>query len=296
MRGAKPIKEEVKAIDFWNFDEQNKLFFRHEKQLHDHIGQFLRPHRLRYFALRWFIKGGGTLLLDHVPYDIRPNTFMFAGPTQISSFQRPKVQGDYEIKVIAFDHSLVSMMDFDESTLLMLSGTASHLCYQMTASQVEVLSHYFALIENEYNNPPNNQRDQILAYLIKALLLQAIRANDGNNKLTKNTEYDNLYKEFLEALEEHFKEKHTLSEYADLLNVNNKRLSRACLAITNITPGKIIQRRLDYEAKRLLYYTTNNVKEIGYHLGFKDPAHFNKFFKNINGYNPGDVRKESPSA
>ncbi|MEQ8711835.1 MAG: AraC family transcriptional regulator [Cyclobacteriaceae bacterium] len=295
MRGAQPIKEAVKAINFWNFDEQNKLFVHHQTEPHNRIGEFLRPHRLRYFAIRWFINGGGTLLLDHVPYDIRPNTFMLAGPTQISSFQRPKVQSDYEIKVIAFDHSLVSMMDFDESTMLMLSGTASHLFYQMTDAQLEIMRHYFTLIEKEYANAPNNQRDQILAYLIKALILQAIRANDGSNKLTKNTEYNNLYREFLEALEEHFKEKHTLSEYADLLNVNDKRLSRACKAITNVTPGKIIQRRLDYEAKRLLYYTTNNVKEIGYHLGFKDPAHFNKFFKNINGYNPGALRKPTPN-
>ncbi len=295
MRGAKPIKEGVKAIDFWNFDEQNKLFVRHEKEIRDGLRQFLRPHRLRYFAIRWFIKGGGNLFLDHIPYKIKPNTFMLAGPTQISSFEGQEFQEDYEIKIIAFDHSLVSMMDFDESTMLMLSGTASHLFYQMTASQIEILGHYFALIEKEYNNPPNNQRDQILAYLIKALILQAIRANDGSNKLAKNTEYNNLYREFLEALEEHFKEKHTLSEYADLLNVNDKRLSRACKAITNVTPGKIIQRRLDYEAKRLLYYTTNNVKEIGYHLGFKDPAHFNKFFKNINGYNPGALRKPTPN-
>lgn len=293
MRGAKPIKEEVSAINFWNFDEQNKLFVSHQKELHDRIHQFLRPHRLRYFALRWFLKGGGTLYIDHIPYQIRPNTFMLAGPSQISSFERPEKPTGFEAKIIAFDHSLVSMMDFDESTILMLTGTASHIFFQMTEEQITTVEHYFWLIEKEYQNPTNAQRDQILAYLIKALILQAIRANDGRNQLTKNAEYENLYKEFLESLEEHFKEKHTLSEYAELLNVNEKRLSRACQSITNITPGKIIQRRLDYEAKRLLYYTSNNVKEIGYHLGFKDPAHFNKFFKNINGYNPGAVRKQA---
>ncbi len=292
MRGVKPIKEEVKVINFWNFDENNRLFFRHQTELHNRVGEFVRPHRLKYFAVRWFIQGTTTLYLDHVPYHIKPNTFMLAGPSQISAFEPLTEGGGFETKTVAFDHNLVSMMDFDEKTVLMLSGTASHLFFHMPEDHVDSLSHFFHLIEKEYQEPSSIERDQILAYLIKALILQAIRVNGGRNKLTSNSEYENLYKQFLEALEAHFTDKHTLSEYAALLNVNEKRLSRACQAITKTTPGKIIHRRLDYEAKRLLYYTSNNVKEIGYHLGFKDPAHFNKFFKKMNGYNPGTLRKQ----
>ena len=46
------------------------------------------------------------------------------------------------------------------------------------------------------------------------------------------------------------------------------------------------------EAKRCLIYTAMSVAEIGYALGFDDPAYFSRFFSKRTGLPPGRLRPE----
>jgi AraC-like DNA-binding protein len=95
---------------------------------------------------------------------------------------------------------------------------------------------------------------------------------------------------YLELLNKNYCEKRYVADYTELLAVSEKTLNRACQAIAKSTASQIIQQRVNFEAKRLLFTSTNTVKEIGFHLGFKDPAHFNKFFKNRNKITPREFR------
>jgi AraC-like DNA-binding protein len=46
------------------------------------------------------------------------------------------------------------------------------------------------------------------------------------------------------------------------------------------------------EAKRMGIHTDLTSKEIAFSLGFDDPAHFSKFYKNITGSSFSDFRAE----
>jgi AraC-like DNA-binding protein len=48
--------------------------------------------------------------------------------------------------------------------------------------------------------------------------------------------------------------------------------------------------KLILEAKKLLVNSSMSIKEILYSLNFKDPAYFNKFFKNKAGETPSQFR------
>ena len=45
----------------------------------------------------------------------------------------------------------------------------------------------------------------------------------------------------------------------------------------------MILNRIMLEAKRFATYSETSVKEVAYNLGFEDPAHFSKLFKNQEG-------------
>ncbi len=47
------------------------------------------------------------------------------------------------------------------------------------------------------------------------------------------------------------------------------------------------------EAKRLAMYSDANMKMVAYALGFEDPSHFSKFFKNAAGLNFSEYKKKS---
>ncbi|MCD8194276.1 MAG: helix-turn-helix domain-containing protein [Tannerellaceae bacterium] len=53
-----------------------------------------------------------------------------------------------------------------------------------------------------------------------------------------------------------------------------------------------IQYEIILQAKRLLYYTTMNIKEIAHTLGYEDHAYFTRLFTKVADMSPGQFRKK----
>jgi AraC-like DNA-binding protein len=82
-----------------------------------------------------------------------------------------------------------------------------------------------------------------------------------------------------DAIELHFKSKHSPGEYAELLYVTPRSLAKITKLHLNKTPGELISERIIIEAKRELYFTSKSVKEIAWELGYEDEYYFSRFFK-----------------
>ena len=54
--------------------------------------------------------------------------------------------------------------------------------------------------------------------------------------------------------------------------------------------GLVFDRQVQ-EARRLLIFTAASINEIGYRLGFNDPAYFSRFFTRETGTTPGRYRR-----
>jgi AraC family transcriptional activator of pobA len=74
------------------------------------------------------------------------------------------------------------------------------------------------------------------------------------------------------------------------LSVHVNHLNRAIRITTGKTTTEHIFDRLISEAKALLKHTNWNISEIGYCLGFEEPAHFNHFFKKQTSLTPSAFR------
>ena len=82
------------------------------------------------------------------------------------------------------------------------------------------------------------------------------------------------------------------SDYAKQLNIHTNHLNRAVKEIMGRTTSEIINERLIQEAKILLRYTSLNIAEIAYLLGFNEAAYFTNFFKKQTNQTPTNFRKE----
>ncbi len=80
-------------------------------------------------------------------------------------------------------------------------------------------------------------------------------------------------------------------DFATQLVVHVNHLNRAIKETTGKTTTDVIAERLVMEAKSLLKHTDWNVSEIGYCLGFEEPAHFNNFFKKQTQVTPSVFRR-----
>jgi AraC family transcriptional regulator, transcriptional activator of pobA len=79
-------------------------------------------------------------------------------------------------------------------------------------------------------------------------------------------------------------------DFAEQLAVHVNHLNRAIRLTTGKTTTEHIFERLAAEAKALLKHTNWNISEIGYCLGFEEPAHFNHFFKKQTQMTPSAFR------
>ncbi|GAB3893413.1 response regulator transcription factor [Larkinella knui] len=80
-------------------------------------------------------------------------------------------------------------------------------------------------------------------------------------------------------------------DFAQQLAVHPNHLNHCVRATTGKTTTDHIAARLSSEAKALLRHTDWNIAEVGYSLGFDEPAHFNYFFKKQTGLAPSAFRR-----
>ncbi len=76
-----------------------------------------------------------------------------------------------------------------------------------------------------------------------------------------NTEHD-FFRNFGRLVEIHFREKHSVADYAELLNIAPKTLPNKFKKLRLENPNEMIKIRIVLEAKRLLLYSDLSIKYI----------------------------------
>ena len=95
-----------------------------------------------------------------------------------------------------------------------------------------------------------------------------------------------LVTRFRDAVERGFRSQASVADYASALGVTPRQLRTACMKVAGKAPLQIVRRRTTLEARRLLIYSALSIAEIGYTLGFEDPAYFSRFFAAEEGLSP----------
>jgi AraC family transcriptional activator of pobA len=99
-----------------------------------------------------------------------------------------------------------------------------------------------------------------------------------------------LVARFRELIETHYRVGLSMEAYAERLGITVARLRAACLKVAAASPLRLVQDRILLEAKRALLYSNMTIAEVGYHLGFEDPAYFSRFFARAEGVSPRRYR------
>ncbi|MDV6168497.1 helix-turn-helix transcriptional regulator [Flavobacterium sp. DG1-102-2] len=85
---------------------------------------------------------------------------------------------------------------------------------------------------------------------------------------------------------------HLPSFYAKQLNITTSHLNHCLNTATGLSVTHWLQDAMIIEAKKQIYYTNNDIKEIAFLLGYEDHAYFSRLFKKITGETPLAFRKK----
>ncbi|WP_312398951.1 helix-turn-helix domain-containing protein [Sphingobacterium sp.] len=148
-------------------------------------------------------------------------------------------------------------------------------------------------IQVEMSNE-DSSTEEMLRILLKMIILKSTRIWKEQHQLgTKDQQTDvQFLRKFSKLVEQHYKTRHTVADYADLLFVTPKNLSKKIGLVSKATPNEIIKNRIILESKRLLAHTAMTVKEIAYRLNYEDDAYFIRFFTKNTGISPITFRKQ----
>lgn len=85
---------------------------------------------------------------------------------------------------------------------------------------------------------------------------------------------------------------HLPSFYARQLNITTSHLNHCVNTATGLSVTHWLQDAMITEAKKQIYYTDNDIKEIAFTLGYEDHTYFSRLFKKITGETPLAFRKK----
>lgn len=126
-----------------------------------------------------------------------------------------------------------------------------------------------------------------------ALLVAAVRAlaPDAVDAHAPRGQQAALVARYRERIGTRFRLRESVAAHAAALHTSETSLRAACARIAGRSPAAMLDERAMLEARRALLYTNLSVAEIGYALGFADPAYFTRFFTRHAGRSPRRYRE-----
>jgi AraC family transcriptional regulator, transcriptional activator of pobA len=249
-------------------------------------------HSHGHYEMIWLSAGSATLRVDLQKQVMEGGQVFWIRPGQVHQFiPEPEAKG----YILSFSKIF---LDFGENEvdwscearpLQLFSGT---LPVQIQKNFEADLRDLIRRITNEFENQYAFKTEVLRRYL-KLFLIQIIRQTKRNEYSDMQHSGAKLVQGFMGLLEKNYRDKKMVAEYASLLCVTPNYLNENIKRNTGYSAGHLIRQRVALEAKRLCLYSGYCMKEIAYHLGFTDSAHFSKYFKLVTGVNFTDFKKEN---
>lgn len=178
---------------------------------------------------------------------------------------------------------------------LLFYGSSGMSILRLDPEEQEKFDLLYQVFLDEINTKDSIQ-EEMLRILLKRLIIKCTRLiKEQNFEEDVPPAEVELIRKYHVLVEQHFREKKSVTEYADMLYKSPKTLSNLFSASSGQSPLHIIHARIILEAKRLMIYTDKTIKEISHELGYEEVAYFSRLFKKVTGENPSEFRKSSVS-
>ncbi len=248
-----------------------------------------QPHSHSYYQIIWFFCKEGTHTVDFKTYDIKENTILFISKDQIHAFDNNL---DVTGWLIHFNESFFMHNDVDIFLKYNVFKSQKNPCYIIPEDTLETASTYLKLMKRELSHRNQFGYKDIIRFTLKSFLitLERIHRTNHSETLELNSAYELQFFKFKELIEAHYKEGLSVKDYASLLHISSKTLTTISKKVVNKSPSIIIAERIILQAKRLLKFTSLQISEIAFKIGFDDASYFVKFFKRHVGMSPSSYR------
>lgn len=239
----------------------------------------------------WFEKDGQTITIDAIDYETTTNEIFC-----LTEFHKVDISTICNAKMIRFNRQFYCVIDHDSEVGckgILFFGASQLPSFKIPKEALENFETIWKMFEIEMDSNDELQLEMLQSMLKRFVILCTRVYKAENNYLEADKTQIDIIREYNFLVEKHFKTKHTVTEYAEILNKSPKTLSNLFSKIGSKTPLQFIKDRIMLEAKRLLVHSGKSIKEITFELGFEDLQTFGRFFKNIQGVSPTEFKEKA---
>lgn len=257
--------------------------------------------RTNFYSILIVRKGRGSYIIDDQSYLVQDNTTYFTNPGHVKGYEIPELWYGY---IITFTESFLKQYVrediFDEFPFLIAEvAPPSYLDREI----FQIFDDLGGQLLQEYHSD-SDYKFKVLGSLAVVLLFkikeQFWKAYDPLTEALTNSAIVLTFKRNLEA---HFRDLlagkcdrlFQVQDYARSQYLHPSYFSTVIKHKTGKSVNCWIAQKTIAEAKAMLARSSESVQEIGFRLGFKDAAHFSRFFKKHTKLSPLSFRQSLQS-
>jgi AraC-like DNA-binding protein len=239
-------------------------------------------------TILWFESDENDFIIDGKPYTFNKNQIVF-----FTEFHKIQVLKKGRTKYLRFNRSFYCIIDHDVEVSckgILFFGASQLPVINISNDDIDHFETLWKMFSIEMEWVDNLQAG-MLQMMLKRYLILCTRLFKSQHQFTEIIGSTDIVREFNFLVETYFKTKHSVVEYAELLNKSPKTISNVFSKLDHKSPLQYIQDRKMLEARRLLVHSGMSVKEIANEIGFEDLQSFSRFFKKYEGISPSEYRK-----
>lgn len=167
--------------------------------------------------------------------------------------------------------------------------------WRLTGSSKEEVEHILAKIARFYNQPgPVNFTRLRMAVAELLLFIYDCGERQSGQREDAAGDKEHHVRNVMAFVEQHYMRELSLDELARSVHFSKYYVLRLFKEVTGMTVFEYVRRRRINQAKLLFMLNkTETVSDVSYRVGFKQPTHFSRNFKQLVGMSPEQYRKRA---
>lgn len=248
----------------------------------------IRPHRHEsFFQILYISHGSGDAVFAGGTHRLAPHAMVTVPPAAAHGFRFASDIDGFVFTILA-SHLRLPLKGAGRLGAFLSAPRVTHL--DPAEAEARYLVETLERFGCEWQSAGAGQSDLLEAYLTTALTLAARRHAEAADAAGHGSDYERKVEQFAALIHRHHRDHKDATFYADALGITPTHLNRVVRTVTGIGAHDFIARRLVAEARRELVFSIGTVQEVGYRLGFSDPAYFSRFFRRRTGVTPKAFR------
>jgi len=244
----------------------------------------------RFYKVVWAREKECGINIDGYTVSLKQHQVLFSTTLNVL-----EIDSDAGVIAIAFNREFYCIRDHDHEVScngMLFFGSSQPPIITLSEKDQRSFETMFSVFKEEFETLDHVQ-GEMLRVMLKRLLIKSTRLITESREIEEMSKPKrDVIRKFHILVETHFRQKHQVTDYAEILYKSPKTISTLFKKAGYNTPLTIINERLLLEAKRLLLFSDKSAEEIAYELGYKEGAHFSKFFKAHTGLPPVSFKEK----